>query len=286
MDFLKKKIISIFLLSFLFPFISAKKSRIKKVRENNSITKDINSDNNKSDNNKKEEENISKREDKDFKYVVFDVSNCFWQKSLYDLLMSFKKRIKIPFRGYLDLLQCGVSYTFGTLDAKKGYETFFKYYKNKKESEVKEKCKLVWENDCKNYIYKDAYERLQRHKKDGLKTIMVDAGISQLYDELIKNYKFDYAFTSSLEFKNGMSTGKLKGEPCSGKQKYKLVKKLIEEELGGSLKDVIFYANSHNDIMLLEHVGKPIAVNPNKKLQKKANKKGWPVLNFSELKKD
>ncbi|MFH1461512.1 MAG: haloacid dehalogenase-like hydrolase [bacterium] len=181
-------------------------------------------------------------------------------------------------------MQCGVSYALGTLDAKKGYETFFKYLKKMSEAEVISKCKVVWENDCKNFIYKDAFERLEAHRKDGLITIAVDAGISQLYTELVDIYKFDYIFTSNLEIKDGFATGKLSGEPCSNQHKYETIKKLIEQDLKGSLDDVIFYANSHNDISLLEYVGKPIAVNPNKKLRRKANQLNWEILNFFEIK--
>ncbi len=272
MLFIRKKI-SILLLFLFIPFAFGKKSRIKKETASVAIIE------------KNIKENNSIRQDSDYKYVVFDVSNCFWKKSLYELLMSFRKNIKIPFKGYLELLQCGVSYAFGGLNAKKGYETFFKYFKSMSKADIKEKCKLVWEKDCKNYIYKDAFEKLEKHKKDGLVTIIVDAGISPLYDDLVETYKFDYGFFSYLEFKNGMSTGKLKGEPCSNKNKYEMVRKLIEDDLNGSLSDAIFYGNSHNDIPLLKKVGKPIAVNPSTKLRNRAKKMGWKILNFYEIKK-
>lgn len=276
MSFFSKKIYLFFLLFFIMPFILPKTSRIKSIGD---VKKVIQLQN--------DFEYVKKdaliKSDKDYKYVVFDISNCFWKPSLYDLLMSLKKSVKISFSGYLDLLQCGVSYALGTLDAKKGYETFFKYLNKMTKTEVESKCKTVWNNDCKNFIYKEAFERLERHKKDGLITIAVDAGISQLYGELVDIYKFDYIFTSKLEFKDGLATGKLDGDPCSNQHKYVTIKKLIEQDLKGSLDDVIFYANSHNDIPLLEHVGKPIAVNPNKKLLRKANKSNWEILNFFEI---
>lgn len=269
-----KSFIILFLNIFLFSgIVFAKKSRLKK--HNTSIRS--------FDTNTIFQRN-KERKDSDFKYVVFDISNCFWQPSLYDILMSLKKHVKISFKGYLDFLQCGVSYAFGNLDAKKGYETFFKYLKKLRKDEVEAKCKLVWDKNCKNYIYQDAFDRFEKHKQDGLITIMVDAGITPLYKEFSNLYKFDYLFCSHLEFKDGLVTGKLLGEPCSGVHKYNMIKKLIEKDLGGSLDDVIFYANSANDIPLLEKVGRPIAVNPNTKLRHRANKDGWPILHFIKLK--
>ena len=117
MLFIRTKV-SIILLFLFIPFVFGKKSRIKK--EINTIAVFEN----------KTKKNSFVRQDSDYKYVIFDASNCFWTKSLYELLMSFRKNMKIPFKGYLELLQSGISYALGTLNAKKGYETFFKYSKS------------------------------------------------------------------------------------------------------------------------------------------------------------
>ncbi len=228
-------------------------------------------------------EQKKEKSDNEYKYVIFDISNVFWEKTLYEILMSLKKKIHIPFSGYVDLLECGVSYAFGNLDAKKGYEVLFKHMKKMPKVDVQTKCNLIWEQDCKNYIYEEADRLFKKYKSEGKILIAVDAGISELYNEFLKIYKFDYIFVSKMEYKDGVSTGKLDGEPCSNKYKYETIKNLIENKLQGSLKDAIFYANSHNDIPLLEHVGKPITVNPNKKLLKKAKKENWPIIEFKKL---
>lgn len=273
-----KKILNIFLVLSIFNFcIFAKISRLKK-EGTISIKSDLQ---NKTQEQKLLNNNINNIE---YKYVIFDISNCFWEKTLYEVLMSLKKKIKFPVSGYLDLLGCGVSYAMGNLDAKKGYETLFKHMNKMSQEQVKEKCNLIWEQDCKNYIYKDADRLFNEYKNKGLKLILVDAGISELYQEFLKIYKFDYVLVANLEYKDGKSTGKLTGEPSSGIYKYNMVKKLIEQDLHGSLDQAIFYANSHNDIPLLEHVGKPMPVNPNKKLEKFAKQKKWPILTFKELK--
>ncbi len=272
---MKIKVLIFFLaiFSFGFAFANKKKSRITENTVANAETID----------NQTKKDISLKTENIEYKFVVFDISNCFWQKTLYEIFMSLKKRIKIPIKGYFDLLQCGVSYALGNLDAKRGYQTFFKYMNNMSKDEIKDKCSFIWEQDCKNFIYKDVADLFKTYKKQGLKLIMVDAGISELYEDLLNVYDFDYVFTANLEYKDGKSTGKLLGEPCSGIHKYNVIKKLIEEDLGGFLKETIFYANSNNDIPLLEHVGKPIAVNPNKKLKHKALRSKWEILNFTEV---
>ncbi|MFH1461511.1 MAG: hypothetical protein ABIF12_01000 [bacterium] len=87
MSFFIKKIYLFILLLFITPFVFSKDSRIKSIREAKSFSQNKGS----SDIINKEEKKIIVKSNKDYKYVVFDVSNCFWQKSLYDLLMSLKK---------------------------------------------------------------------------------------------------------------------------------------------------------------------------------------------------
>jgi putative phosphoserine phosphatase / 1-acylglycerol-3-phosphate O-acyltransferase len=48
-------------------------------------------------------------------------------------------------------------------------------------------------------------------------------------------------------------------------------------------KDCYFYSDSIDDIFLLEKVGYPHLVNPDKKLLKIGQEKGWPVLHFKRL---
>ncbi len=41
-----------------------------------------------------------------------------------------------------------------------------------------------------------------------------------------------------------------------------------------------FYSDSHNDLPLLERVGRPVAVNPDPLLSRIARERGWPVLSL------
>lgn len=222
--------------------------------------------------------NISK-----FKYAVFDISGCFWEKELYELLYSYQKRKGIPLFYYFKLIKYGVSYAMGSLNPKIAYEDFLNYCKGESLEKFKKNCALTWEKDSKDFILKDAVKTFEECKKNKVVTILAESGMKEIYSELLKKYSFDHVCASGVEFKDGVVSGKLLGEPCTGKEKYERVKNLIEKKLGGSLKDAVFYANSHQDIQLLEAVGKPIAVNPTSKLLAHAKKKGWEVLQFKEL---
>jgi phosphoserine phosphatase len=42
-----------------------------------------------------------------------------------------------------------------------------------------------------------------------------------------------------------------------------------------------FYSDSANDLPLLTAVGRPVAVDPDPRLQAHAKAKGWPILNLA-----
>ncbi|MFC1894918.1 HAD family hydrolase [Candidatus Dependentiae bacterium] len=219
-----------------------------------------------------------------FKYAIFDICQSFWKKSLYELLYSYqKKHGKTSWSYYFKLIRYGASYALGTLNTKEAYESFLSYMKGAKLLDVKKRCSKIWQEDCKKFVLKAAKNNFDQCKEDGIITIISDSGIKELYDDLINICSFDYICSSELEFKDGVVTGKLLGEPCSGQEKLKKIKNLIENKLGGSLKDAIFYANSHNDIPLLNEVGKPVIVNPTSKLKKYAKLKKWEILTFTKV---
>ena len=218
-----------------------------------------------------------------FKYAIFDIGCSFWQKNLYDLLHSYQQKQGLSFSYYFKLIRFGVSYLCGSFDTKEAYQSFLVSCKKMSEKEFLEGCKAVWEKDCKNYIFQEAVDVFNECKKNGVVTILAEAGMQDLYQELVKKYPFDHLCCSEIEFKDGHISGKLIGNPCSYIDKYEKVKDLIENKLGGKLEDAVFYANSHLDIPLLNKVGKQVVVNPTDKLRVEAKKRGWQILKYEKI---
>jgi HAD superfamily hydrolase (TIGR01490 family) len=80
---------------------------------------------------------------------------------------------------------------------------------------------------------------------------------------------------------NGMLTGALEGKPLHGKRKLSAMKKLAKER-NLSLKKSFGYSDSANDLPMLTHVGHPVAINPDKKLETYAKAAGWKILDFKK----
>jgi len=64
-----------------------------------------------------------------------------------------------------------------------------------------------------------------------------------------------------------------------GKGKADAIREMAVRE-GISLEDSFAYSDSHTDLPMLEAVGHPLAVNPDRELAKIAAERGWEVLAF------
>jgi HAD superfamily hydrolase (TIGR01490 family) len=80
----------------------------------------------------------------------------------------------------------------------------------------------------------------------------------------------------------GRFTGRVAGTPCFREGKIARVEQWLET-LGArlaSFAESAFYSDSHNDLPLLERVSRPVAVDPDARLQAEAHRRGWPVISL------
>jgi phosphoserine phosphatase len=86
----------------------------------------------------------------------------------------------------------------------------------------------------------------------------------------------DDVICTELEFIDGRFTGNLKGSYCHGREKLSRARRYcLDQDV--SMKDSYYYADSINDLPVLEEVGIPVCVTPDKKLELIAMKRGWRI---------
>jgi phosphoserine phosphatase len=109
-------------------------------------------------------------------------------------------------------------------------------------------------------------------------------------DELIVPYLYDEArahlgaalvIATQMEIAEGRYTGQMDFY-AYGPAKAERVRELAGER-GYRLADCSAYSDSITDLPMLEAVGHPHAVNPDRALRRLAQLRGWPVLAFSTL---
>ena len=127
--------------------------------------------------------------------------------------------------------------------------------------------------------FPDAIQRMRAHQARGEQAIVVSASLSDLVAPLALRLGLDGSLASEAETRDGRFTGCVSSF-LHGSAKADAVRAYAAEH-GIDLAESSAYTDSRSDIELLEAVGHPYAVNPDRALAKTAHARGWPILHFS-----
>lgn len=128
-----------------------------------------------------------------------------------------------------------------------------------------------------------ALERLAWHRDQGHATLVISASMHHLVDPIAREVGADEALATLPAFD---AEGRFTGEPTgivtyqSGKLKALeawLAERDVEHTRPGTLWG---YSDSHNDLPLLEHVDHAHATQPDARLARVAEQRGWPRFDW------
>ena len=133
----------------------------------------------------------------------------------------------------------------------------------------------------KPLVYAEPLRLVERHRARGERAFIVSAALQEIVDALARELRFDGALGTVCEVgPDGAYTGRSL-RSLHGEAKAAAVRELAERE-GIDLALSTAYSDSHTDLPLLEAVGRPVAVNPDRALREIASERGWRIVQFSE----
>ena len=128
-------------------------------------------------------------------------------------------------------------------------------------------------------IYPGMRRVIDDHHARGDRTYLVTAAPRELAQGIATYLGMDGALGTEAELAEGTYTGRLLGPVLHGPAKLDAVVRLAAEQ-GFDLRRSSAYSDSVNDRPLLEGVGRPVAVNPDRHLRDLAAERGWPMQDF------
>jgi HAD superfamily hydrolase (TIGR01490 family) len=131
----------------------------------------------------------------------------------------------------------------------------------------------------RNSIYREAVELIRVHKEKGHKLAIISNSPEFFVKPLAKTLSIGDIICTRVEIRESMLTGKLIKPLCYGKGKKEYAIRWADEN-DIDLTRSFFYTDSYYDIELMNYIGKPVAVNPDRKMKKAALQNNWPVLLF------
>lgn len=138
----------------------------------------------------------------------------------------------------------------------------------------------VYSKHLANAIYPEARALVEAHKAKGHTVAIVSAATPYQVEPVARELGIEHVMCTRMEVQDGIFTGRIVDPPVWGDGKAIVARELIEQfELDPELS--FFYTDSHEDLPLLELVGKPRPLNPDEALLELAKDRGWPVQTFS-----
>ncbi len=128
-------------------------------------------------------------------------------------------------------------------------------------------------------VYAEALFLIDEHKRQGRRVFLISASPEEVVRPLARYIGVDEVIATRVKSDiDGRFTGELEFF-AQGPAKAHAIAELAEHD-GIDLKNSYAYSDSHTDLPLLEEVGHPVAVNPEKELRKVAEEREWPILEF------
>ncbi|OLR89720.1 HAD-IB family hydrolase [Actinokineospora bangkokensis] len=129
-------------------------------------------------------------------------------------------------------------------------------------------------------VYAEAAALVAEHRADGRDVVIVSASGAEIVAPIARMIGATHSVGTEMVAVDGRYTGEI-AFYCYGPQKAAAVRELAERN-GYDLAASHAYSDSSTDLPMLEAVGHPSVVNPDRGLRKVAVERQWPVLTFSK----
>ncbi len=128
-------------------------------------------------------------------------------------------------------------------------------------------------------VFAEAADLIAAHKLFGRDVVVVSASGEEIVAPIARALGATHAMATRMIVEDGKYTGEV-AFYCYGESKVQAIRELAARE-GYPLEHCYAYSDSITDLPMLEAVGHPSVVNPDRALRKEANERGWPILVFS-----
>jgi HAD superfamily hydrolase (TIGR01490 family) len=152
--------------------------------------------------------------------------------------------------------------------------------KDADEADMRTLCDEWFEEDVVPHIAGAGVQRVAEHQEQGHVVAIVSASTQYVVRPMAVYLGVEGQYVCThLESKDGVFTGRAVPPVCYGEGKIVWAERFAAEQ-NVELAASYFYTDSISDLPLLERVGHPVAVNPDPRLRRLAQARGWPVETF------
>ena len=153
------------------------------------------------------------------------------------------------------------------------------YLAGKEEKTYIANAERLFRKKIARLIYPETRKLIEAHRAKGHTIAIISSATPYQVLPAAQDLDIDHVFATELEVKKGVFTGGVIKPTCFGQGKV-VAAETLASLTGADLDNSCFYSDSTDDIQLLEHVGRPVTLNPRKKLKKVTAERKWPTATF------
>ncbi len=208
----------------------------------------------------------------DMDYTVLDASSGL----LYVKYLRGKKQI--GYRLLARVAWWSILYKASAIDVNSAVPKMLSYVEHQNTAQLMSVSRVWFEEVLKAHITPRALAKMQQHQAQGHEVVLISASTQFAVQPVAEYLHIDFLCTQLID-RDGELTGEVVDPPCYGSGKIFWAQRYAAEH-GATLANTYFYTDSYSDLPLLEKVGHPVVVNPDRRLKYTALKRGWPLEKF------
>lgn len=147
------------------------------------------------------------------------------------------------------------------------------------ESKLEQITRELFEKEIRHLIREDAKHEIRRHQSQGARTVILSASTRFVCEPVREHLQIDHVLCTGLEVKDGRLTGNFSSPYVFGEQKYLSALAYCQEHQL-DLATCYYYGDAYTDRFVMEAVGNPVCVSPDRQLRGYAARKGWKIVEW------
>jgi len=211
--------------------------------------------------------------------ALFDMDKTLVARNTAELYVRFQRDIgEATWLDSLRLTSWLVQYSFGVLDAPGVATRIIGGYRGQAEAELIAKCERWYPDYVVPHLSAAGAEVVAGHLAQGDFTAIVTASTRYASAPLARQLGIEGIVATEVEVDPaGVLTGGIVWPLCYAEGKVVRAERALAAQ-GLLLSEAVFYTDSVTDLALLEAVAEPHVVNPDPRLRREAERRGWPIL--------
>ncbi|OGG54388.1 hypothetical protein A3D62_00465 [Candidatus Kaiserbacteria bacterium RIFCSPHIGHO2_02_FULL_49_11] len=217
------------------------------------------------------------------KLAIVDLDGTLVRGQSQLLLLRFlRERKEIGWWYFFRLYTWFMLYKLGIVqDPQKPLRQALRFLVGKNVADVESLVRTFVDSKLSSITFREGIDLLRSYKERGQEILLLSSAAEPLVKEVARFFGIDHYIGTKLRHTNGRYTGDIDGTIVYGDTKADSARAWAKERQL-ALAESVAYADHGSDLPLLESVGRPVAVNPDRNLAKEARLRGWEVLRFKE----